>query len=303
MTEKQAEYKIEGRPSTIFRTVKNKGNPYVMIDRRPIDNPRLSFKAKGILTYLLSRPDGWEVNLIDLAKRSTEGLSAIKSGVKELKEAGHLKYKETRGIGGQFGTVVWEVYEVPQVGNRLTDEPQVGVSSPQVDYPQADKPQVDNHTQVVLSTLNNNDSNINHTRALSKEKTAEANKMVDAILEQDQKSKSSWSGREKMPEPIRDLLDVYVQLTGQKPLKDQIMDWLSTGNDYIEAGIQAIDLQRAYEKSKPDPNGKGGFMVNRPGSLTRTAQMFAGERQRGRSGMKPVDRALAEIREMVNDGR
>jgi hypothetical protein len=68
MSEEHSEYKIEGRPSTIFRTVKNKDNPYVMIDRRPLDNPALSFKAKGILTYLMSRPNGWEVCIIDLAK-------------------------------------------------------------------------------------------------------------------------------------------------------------------------------------------------------------------------------------------
>ena len=156
MSEEPAPYRIEGRPPTIFRTVKNKDNPYVMIDRRPIDNPKLSFKAKGILTYLLSRPDGWEVNLIDLANRSTEGLSAIKSGVKELKEAGHLKHAGTRNEGGQFGTVIWEVYEAPQVDNQLTDSPQVGVASPQVEKPQADKPQADNRTQV-LSTLSNKD--------------------------------------------------------------------------------------------------------------------------------------------------
>ncbi len=41
MSEQQAPYKIEGRPATIFRTVKNKDNPYVMIDRRPM----VSFKV------------------------------------------------------------------------------------------------------------------------------------------------------------------------------------------------------------------------------------------------------------------
>ena len=153
MTEQKPDYKIEGRPSTIFRTIKNKDNPYVMVDRRTIDNDKLSFKAKGILTYLLSRPDGWEVNLVDLSKRGTDGLAAIKSGVKELKEAGYLKHAGTRSsVTGQFGTVIWEVYEVPQVGNQLTGTPDMVVGSPQVDLPQAENPQVDNHMQV-LSTL------------------------------------------------------------------------------------------------------------------------------------------------------
>ena len=50
MSEERKPYKIEGRTPTIYRVVKNKDNPYVMIDRRPVDNPALSFKAKGILT-------------------------------------------------------------------------------------------------------------------------------------------------------------------------------------------------------------------------------------------------------------
>jgi hypothetical protein len=157
MSEQQNEYKIEGRPATIFRVAKTKENPYVMIDKRVIDNKELSFKAKGILTYLLSRPDGWEVNLVDLSNRGTDGVAAIKSGVKELKDAGYLKHAGTRKASGQFDTVIWEVYEAPQVDNRLTDEPYIGVS-PQVEKPQADNPQADNRIQV-LSTLSNNESN------------------------------------------------------------------------------------------------------------------------------------------------
>jgi len=191
MSEEQAPYRIAGRPATIFRTVHDRDNPYVIIDRRPIDNPKLSFKAKGILTYLLSRPDGWEVNLVDLANRSTEGLSAIKSGVKELKKAGHLKHAGTRSVDGQFGTVVWEVYEAPQVDNQLVDQPQVGVSpqvgfvSPQVEKPQADKPQADNRTQV-LSTLSSNELkhiNINGTRIFQKNPDDRFGKYLDTLVE------------------------------------------------------------------------------------------------------------------------
>ena len=197
MSEQRPEYKIEGRPPTIFRTIKNRDNPYVMIDRRLIDNPNLSFKAKGILTYLLSRPDGWEVNLVDLANRSTEGLSAIKSGVKELKKAGHLKHAGTRNVDGQFGTVIWEVYESPQVDNQLTDTPQVGGSpqvgfmSPQVEKPQADKPQADNRTQV-LSTLSSNnlkDININGTHTFQKTSDDRFGAYLDTLAEGQAKHK------------------------------------------------------------------------------------------------------------------
>jgi len=162
MSETKPEYRIEGRPSTIFRVKHDPDNPYVVINMNPVLNTKLSWKAKGILVYLLSRPDGWEVNLVDLTNRSADGLSAVKSGCKELKEAGHLKHAGIRRESGQFETVVWEVYEAPQVDNQLADEPQVGVSpevdfpSPEVDYPHVDKPHADNRTQV-LKNLSSKD--------------------------------------------------------------------------------------------------------------------------------------------------
>ena len=64
MSEVKPNYSAKSR--TIFRISKNKENPYVMMDRRPIENAELSWGAKGVLAYLLSRPDNWTVRLQDL---------------------------------------------------------------------------------------------------------------------------------------------------------------------------------------------------------------------------------------------
>ena len=140
MSEEKKPYKIEGRVPTIFRVVKNKDNPYVMIDRRPVDNPALSFKAKGILTYLLSRPDGWEVSVADLVKHGTEGAAAVRSGLKELKNARHMKYTTSRKQGRITGWLI-EVFEVPY--------------PPDSDFQQVENQDIENQRQV-LSTLSRN---------------------------------------------------------------------------------------------------------------------------------------------------
>lgn len=168
MNEEKHEYRIEGRPSTIFRTVKNKENPYVMIDRRPIDNPELSFKAKGILTYLMSRPDGWEVSVADLFNHAKDGEDAIRSGLSELRDAGHMKYTQSRQQGRITGMLI-EVFEVPN-------------TSPHADFPDVEKPDVENPTQV-LKTLSNTE--MNHKPLNKKHLTIQeqANLSVDAMLE------------------------------------------------------------------------------------------------------------------------
>lgn len=154
MTLHKKEYRIEGRDSTIFRVMKSPDNPYVMVDRRPIDNPKLSYRAKGVLTYLLSRPDGWEVNIGDLQNHGIEGRDALRNTLTELREAGHLEYQQERQAG-KFSTGKILVYEVP-----LT-EPQTDfqeAEEPDADLPDAVQPHAVNPTQV-LSTLSNKKEN------------------------------------------------------------------------------------------------------------------------------------------------
>jgi DNA-binding transcriptional ArsR family regulator len=137
----------------------------------------------------------------------------------------------------------------------------------------------------------------NTESALSQKDLEQCNQKVDAILEGVRKSLESWSGREKMPEPVRELLDVYVEITGQKPLKGQLIDWLQTGQEWLELGITKTDIRNAYGASTPDKGD--GFYVGRPGSLTRMAGMFAGKRRvKGTStGASVSERILARLQE------
>ena len=103
---------------TIIRVAKNKDNPYVMMNKTGLNDSRLSFKAKGILAYLLSKPDNWKVMVVDLIKVSTDGQRAIYSGLKELETYGYMKRKRVYRIDENTGRNVidrWEmiVYETP----------------------------------------------------------------------------------------------------------------------------------------------------------------------------------------------
>lgn len=100
---------------TIYRTKKDKDNPYVMIDKRILANPKLSWKAKGIWTYLMSKPDDWEVILADIEKRSTDQNRAVRSGLQELRDAGYIWKAQERDETGQITKHLWLVFEQPQM--------------------------------------------------------------------------------------------------------------------------------------------------------------------------------------------
>jgi DnaD/phage-associated family protein len=107
------------KPQTIFRVVHDPNNPYVIIDKRPFEKPYMSWKAKGLLGYLLSRPDDWTVRLGDLVKRSTDKMHATRQALRELVMVGHMRQVEYRHENGKYAGTVYEVHELPLYENPL----------------------------------------------------------------------------------------------------------------------------------------------------------------------------------------
>lgn len=107
------------RLNEVIRVRKRPSN-FVMMDKSFLEDTRLSYKAKGILAYLLSKPDNWKVIIGNLVNYSTDGKASVYAGLKELKECG---YYEKIPIRNEQGTRItrWEstVYEIPL--SLLTD--------------------------------------------------------------------------------------------------------------------------------------------------------------------------------------
>lgn len=104
---------------------------YTITSNSAIEDTSVSLKARMILVYLLSRPPGWVTSAERLAKTISEkdGLSAIKSGLRELEQAGYLKRTRTRDEHGHWR---WDhtITDRPSVDNRPVVE-----ASPQVRKP------------------------------------------------------------------------------------------------------------------------------------------------------------------------
>ncbi|BCU51793.1 hypothetical protein JCM2421_05650 [Staphylococcus auricularis] len=97
---------------TIFRIHKESGN-FVTVNKDFINDSNLSWKAKGILLYLLSKPDDWQIYETELVKHSIDGLSGVKSGIKELEETGYIQRNRKRDSKGRLKEYEYAVYERP----------------------------------------------------------------------------------------------------------------------------------------------------------------------------------------------
>jgi hypothetical protein len=106
--------------SGIIRVHKTK--KYSVISNTASDDARLSFGARGVMTYLLTKPDNWEVRSSDLIEVSPHGRDAIRAMLRELEKFGYLHRKRIRLENGRYG---WEteVFEEPQESSPKTGFP------------------------------------------------------------------------------------------------------------------------------------------------------------------------------------
>lgn len=94
----------------IIRTQHKKS--YSKIDNFIHDDRSLSFTAKGIYFYCLSRPNDWQFSEEEILSRSTDSRDIIRKAIHELQDAGYLiKHQPT--VKGVFQKSVWTFHEIP----------------------------------------------------------------------------------------------------------------------------------------------------------------------------------------------
>lgn len=70
-------------------------------------------RAKGLLVYLLSLPETWEIHKTEVWKHFTDGRDAVFRAFEELEKKGYIQVKKYRDQEGKF-RVEYTVYEEPQ---------------------------------------------------------------------------------------------------------------------------------------------------------------------------------------------
>ena len=87
----------------VFRIEKNKN--YTVMANYHLRDISLSLKAKGLLSLMLSLPEGWDYTTKGLAHICKDGVDSICAGVRELEEHGYVVRERVRGAIGQLGSI------------------------------------------------------------------------------------------------------------------------------------------------------------------------------------------------------
>ena len=141
----------------------NKNVNYTVMSNYHLQDKKLSLKAKGLLSYMLSLPDDWDYSLKGLTIGCKDGLDSVRTAVLELEEHGYVRRQKVRNARGQIIDYDYQVYEspaedVPAVPDDDNSAPppstssnqKSGVkscSSPFLDFPNMAEPNLEKATQ------------------------------------------------------------------------------------------------------------------------------------------------------------
>jgi hypothetical protein len=84
---------------------------------------KMSLKAKGLLSLMLSLPDDWNYSVSGLVTLSKDGKDSVMSALAELEKFGYLARERVTNSKGQFSGIEYNIYEQPQREKPIAEKP------------------------------------------------------------------------------------------------------------------------------------------------------------------------------------
>lgn len=120
---------------------------YTVMSNRHFRERKMSLKAKGLLSLMLSLPEDWDYSVAGLATLSKDGKDSVNAALQELERFGYLVRTRTSDAGGKFTGYDYDIYEEPVA---------VFSSAPYPENPHTDKPYPENPPQSITDLPSTN---------------------------------------------------------------------------------------------------------------------------------------------------
>ena len=125
---------------------------YTVMSNHHLRNGKLSLKAKGLLSMMLSLPEDWNYTTRGLAAICKEGVDAIGGALRELETAGYIVRHQLRDRQGRISDTEYVIYEQPQPKNP--DTPQPDTASPDTGNPDMENPDTEKPAELNIEKSN-----------------------------------------------------------------------------------------------------------------------------------------------------
>lgn len=141
---------------SVIRSVHDRYNPYVQINKKALEDPKISLKAKGFIAYCLSKPDNWIFHVNQLCTVLKEQERSIYNTIKECIDHDYAIRWRKRDKSGKFEpwqTIISDSQdEIRRIRQELNSDPEIQKSFaiglqkslPHRCFPHVDVPHVEN---------------------------------------------------------------------------------------------------------------------------------------------------------------
>ncbi len=125
---------------------------YTVMSNHHLRNEKLSLKAKGLLSMMLSLPENWNYTTRGLAAICKEGVDAIGGALRELETAGYIVRHQLRDRHGRISDTEYVIYEQPQP--KKPDMPSPDTDAPDTENPYMEKPDTEKPAELNIEKSN-----------------------------------------------------------------------------------------------------------------------------------------------------
>lgn len=251
---------------TIRRT-KRTGN-FTTVRNEYLQDVNLSWKAKGLITYIMSLPPNWQLNLSDLKKRSKDGRDATAAGLRELITNGYCQRCKVRGDGGTFVGCDYEVSDIKEF------EPE----QPQTENPVAVNPETEKPDTGKPTLINTNPSN--KTDILNTNPSKPANEVVGNLFPDEK----GIDDKDKKRTSIFRNSEVYKLV---KFLPDGNNDYSEFEKLFATPEFKKVDLVYYFHTVADWSETKQGVKRTRTGWIATVRNFIRGDVEKKKLHLKP----------------
>ena len=188
----------------------NKNVNYTVMSNYHLQDKKLSLKAKGLLSYMLSLPDDWDYSLKGLTTGCRDGIDSVRSAVRELEARGYLRRSKVRDARGRIVDYNYEVFELPQK-EPAEDVPVPAPDSPSSENPTSGFPTLENPIQQNTNKQNTKRQSTNLSGQTAE--TEDFDQMATRVrAEFREKREIDILTKRYAPEMLQELLDNIVEM-------------------------------------------------------------------------------------------
>lgn len=235
----------------------NKNVNYTVMSNHHLQDKKLSLKAKGLLSYMLSLPDDWDYSLKGLTISCKDGLDSVRTAVLELEEHGYVRRQKVRNARGQIVDYDYQVYESPIKDTPATPSDDSNTlppstsgsqkngakpcSSPFLDFPNLAEPNLEKATQQNTNKQNTKRQSTNLSGQTAE--TEDFDQMATRVrAEFREKLESDTLAKRYAPEMLQELLDNIVEMYCC-PLKTQYIGKQAQSTKAIRLRLDKLTSQ------------------------------------------------------------